>query len=236
MAFGDQTETANSSPSAIIESFGPGLRGGYNSSAMAVGTTRISFLHRLRNRADQVSWAEFHDRYGELLFNYARRRGAGHAEAEDIVQDVEMSLFKAMGKFRYDARKGRFRAYLRTSVIRAMGRQASKRAAAGENLDPLVIDHISEDRVSKADVGQDDPWDREWQLHRLRWALRSIAHEFEPATLAAFRLVALANRPAAETATELGLTRDSVYQAKSRVLKRLKERIRSLDPDEDAWT
>ena len=36
-----------------------------------------------------------------------------------------------------------------------------------------------------------------------------------------------------ETAAQLGLSTASVYQAKSRVLKRVKERLEALDPDAD---
>lgn len=193
-----------------------------------VGTTRLSFLGRLRDRSDRLSWAEFHDRYGELLFRYARRRGASHGEAEDIVQEVELYLFKALDKFRYDKGKGRFRAYLRSSVVHAMGRQAAKNARREAPLDPRAIDSL----VERGD-GNDASWEQEWRLHRLRWAMRTVVQEFEPITLEAFRLHVLADRPIDETAKQLGLSKASIYQAKSRVLKRLRERISSLDSDVD---
>ncbi|MCH7703272.1 MAG: sigma-70 family RNA polymerase sigma factor [Planctomycetes bacterium] len=97
----------------------------YHWAMKPAGTTRISFLHRLRDRADQQSWAEFHHRYGELLYRYAQGRGASHSEAEDVVQEVEMYVFKAMDRFRYDARKGRFRAYLRIEDVATTGRVSS---------------------------------------------------------------------------------------------------------------
>lgn len=193
-----------------------------------IGTTRISFLQRLGERTDQLSWAEFHGRYGELLYRYARRRGAAHAEAEEVVQDVEMYLFRAMNGFQYDKKKGRFRSYLRASVVRAMGRRASKRAKQETPLDPQALDTFTRD-----DTRADDQWEREWQLHRLRWALRSISGEFEPTTLQAFCLHVLANRSVTDTAAHLGMSTASVYQAKSRILKRLRERINALDTEEE---
>jgi RNA polymerase sigma-70 factor (ECF subfamily) len=191
----------------------------------ATDTTRLSLLLRLRNRSDKLSWAQFHDRYGELLYRYARSRGAGHADAEDLVQEVELALFKAMDGFEYDVRKGRFRGYLRCAIIHAMGRRASKLAHEQPGLDPHTMENLAE-----SDAG-DAEWNREWQLHRLRWALREVAAEFESKTLEAFQLHVMQGLSVDETADRLEMGKASVYQSKSRVLKRVKEKLDSLDPD-----
>ncbi len=191
--------------------------------------TRLTLLLRLRDRADSVSWREFHDRYGQLLYRYARARGAGHADAEDVVQEVELALFKAMQGFEYDARQGRFRSYLRSAVVHAMGRRASQQARRPTPLDPQTFDQVT----GSTDAQADQQWEHEWQLHRLRWALRQIAADFTPATLRAFELHVLQGKPVAQTAAELGLSNASVYQARCRVLKSLRERLAQLDPDGD---
>ncbi len=192
-------------------------------------STRLTLLIRLRDRSDEFSWEEFHDRYGELLYRYARSRGALHPDAEDIVQEVEMSLFKAIDGFEYDARKGRFRGYLRSAVVHALGRRAAKYAREHAGFDPSALDCLAAER----DASSDGQWEREWQLHRLRWALRSVADEFEEKTLQAFQAHALGGMSVEETAEKLELSKASVYQAKSRVLKRVKERLDALDSDVD---
>jgi RNA polymerase sigma-70 factor (ECF subfamily) len=63
--------------------------------------------------------------------------------------------------------------------------------------------------------------------------MQSIIGEFEPATLKAFELHVLAGQSVEETARQLELSKASVYQARSRVLKRLRERLSELDPDGD---
>ncbi len=191
------------------------------------GTTRLSFLDRLRGRSALV-WAEFDERYRELLYRYARRRGATHTEAEDIVQEVQLYVFKAMDRFQYDPGRGRFRGYLRTAVIHAMGRRAKNQERQEAAVDPQVLADVVD-----AEDSSDTEWEREWQLHRLRWALRNVAKEFEPATLQAFRLHVLGDWSADDTAKYLGISRASVYQAKSRVLRRLRERIEATDDVEE---
>jgi RNA polymerase sigma-70 factor (ECF subfamily) len=195
----------------------------------AAETTRPTLLLRLRDRSDSLSWEEFHDRYGELLYRYARSRGAKHADAEDIVQEVEMCFFKALPGFEYDARKGRFRAYLRSAVIHTMGRLARKEAHRAAPLDPHTFDFVSAHKDAGADAG----WAHEWRQHRFRWALRSVVGDFEEVTVRAFQLNALEGVPAEETAKRLGLGKASVYQAKSRVLKRVRDLLQTLDPDEE---
>lgn len=196
---------------------------------MKPDSTRLSLLLRLRDRSDQLSWEEFHDRYGELLYRYARSRGAAHADAEDLVQEVEMYVFKAMSGFEYDARKGRFRSYLRSAVVHAMGRRASREARQAQPLDPATFDYLAAEKEASSDT----QWEDEWRHHRLRWALRSVASEFEEATLEAFKIHAMCGLSVDQTASELGMSKASVYQAKSRVLKRVRERLATVDPESD---
>ena len=191
-------------------------------------TTRLSFLDRLRDRSSASGWVEFDERYRELLYRYARRRGASHVEAEDVVQEVQMHLYKAFDRFQYDPSKGRFRSYLRTSVIHAMTRRASRRAKQEAAVDPALFAF----RADGAAHG-DAEWDHEWRLHRLRSAMRAIAGEFAPTTLEAFRLHVLAGWPVETTAEALRMTRASVYQAKCRVLKRLRDWVASAQADDD---
>lgn len=191
--------------------------------------TRLTFIMRLKDRSNSVGWNEFQDRYGELLYRYARSVGASHADAEDSVQEVVLYLFKAMDGFEYDARKGRFRGYLRSSVVRALARRNKREAKQATPIDPKNFDFVA----AKTEAGADAKWEREWRMHRLRWALRSVASEFEENTMKAFELHVLGGLAADETAQEMGISKASVYQAKTRVLKRVRAQLKSVDPDED---
>ena len=194
------------------------------------GTTRVSFLAALKEGPRDLAWAEFHTRYGELLYRYARGRGASDAEAEDVTQEVEMYLFKAMGQFEYDPKKGGFRSYLRRSVVNAVGRRASRRSRQEASVDPAVLALMSGGQPE-----EDPRWEREWRLHQLRWLLRSIADDFEPITMEAFRLHVLADRPVDEVADHLRISRASVYQAKSRVIRQLRDQLGRIRADDEDW-
>jgi RNA polymerase sigma-70 factor (ECF subfamily) len=64
-------------------------------------------------------------------------------------------------------------------------------------------------------------WDSEHDRHVLLLAI--VRPDFQPTTWDAFQRFAIEGRPAADVAAELGLNVNSVLQAKSRILKRLRE-------------
>ena len=55
-----------------------------------------------------------------------------------------------------------------------------------------------------------------------------VEAEFEPATLQAFRRLALEGASGAEVAEELGMSVAAVYVAKSRVLQRIRQEAEGL--------
>ena len=67
------------------------------------------------------------------------------------------------------------------------------------------------------------------RIHVLHRFVVDVAHR----TLQAFELHALRGVPVGEAAEQLQLSKASVYQAKSRVLRRVKEQLDTLDPDQD---
>jgi RNA polymerase sigma-70 factor (ECF subfamily) len=55
-----------------------------------------------------------------------------------------------------------------------------------------------------------------------------VRHEFEDRTWRAFWRVTVEGHPTADVAVEMGITSSAIRQAKSRVLRRLKEEIGEL--------
>ncbi len=179
-------------------------------------TTHVSLLARLSSGADPAAWREFCDRYGELIRGFASRRGLQPADCDDIIQDTLLALSKSMPHFSYQPEKGRFRSYLKTVVLHLIFRKS--RQKRGE----VPLEEI-EAAVGQAAVhpDTDDQWEAEWRQYHLRLAMRTIEAEFNTQDRAAFDAYALAGRDVRETAESLNLSVDQVYQAKSRILKRL---------------
>ena len=64
-------------------------------------------------------------------------------------------------------------------------------------------------------------WEAEWRSYHLRLAMRTIRAEFSASDVAAFESYVGAGNAAEQAAADLGISVDRVYQAKSRILRRL---------------
>lgn len=182
-------------------------------------TTHFTLLARLSAGGDAAAWLEFCDRYEELIRGFARRRGLTPSEWDDVVQDVMLALTKAMPGFAYDPAKGKFRSYLKTITMHAISRKWRQNHAETRLLSKEGAS------TGASDVEAESVWETEWRQYHLRSAMKTIKAEFNPTDLAAFDAYALAGQEAGAVAAQFGISVDAVYQAKSRVLRRLSEVI-----------
>ena len=79
------------------------------------------------------------------------------------------------------------------------------------------------EQLADPDSGLSKAWEHEHDQHVTRKLLDLIRPRFEPTTWEAFRRFALDGKPAEAVASELGLTVNAVFIAKSRVLSRLRQ-------------
>jgi len=188
-------------------------------------STPVSLLQRLRglarSEAAAGAWAEFVDLYTPVLYSWGSRLGLQPADTADLVQDVFVILVRKLPEFQYDSGKS-FRAWLRT-VLMNRWRDGQKRAA-------VVWQETGHPALAEANVpGQTPELDEaEYRELLVRRALEIMQREFRPATWKACWEQVVQGRPAAEVASELGLSVNAVYVARSRVLRRLREYLDQL--------
>jgi RNA polymerase sigma-70 factor (ECF subfamily) len=185
-----------------------------------MNTTQVSLLERLRQPNEQSAWEHFVQLYTPLLCHWARRLGFQGQDEADLVQDVFAVLVRKLPEFRYDPQK-RFRGWLWTvaaNKARERRRQAALPVQASENALNELPAREDAEAVSEA----------EYREYLVRRALELMQSEFEPTTWKAFWECVTAERPAADVAAELGISIDSVYAAKSRVLRRLRRELEGL--------
>jgi RNA polymerase sigma-70 factor (ECF subfamily) len=183
-------------------------------------STRTTLLTRVFEGIDPSAWTEFHDRYGDLIRGFAIRQGLQPADCDDVVQEVLLALTKSINRFEYDPARGKFRSYLKTLVIRTIfrkSRQERGRTGLGDNA-------IEAERT-EADPAHSTMWESEWRQHHIRRAMQRLKSDFSEQDRMAFTLYAIQGGSAARTAEILGMSVDQVYQAKSRILRRLSELV-----------
>lgn len=187
-------------------------------------STHASLLARLSRGDDEAAWDACFARYRDLILGVARRRGCVGADAEDVLQDVFVELGKAMPRFLYDSERGRFRGFLKTIAGRVIGRHLRRRDAMADGSLPAA--------EGSADPELEAAWEAEWRQHHLRQAMLVLRNEVRATDLRAFEAVTHGQRDPRTVASELGISVDSVYQTKSRIMRRLRELIAAQVADE----
>lgn len=189
--------------------------------------TSASLLEDLRDRSDARSWRRLMEIYWPLVYGWLRQRGLQHDDAEDLGQDVLHVLMRELPSFRYDRNRGSFRGWLRTITanrLRNFRRKDRSRPISLGEQDWTRIARDLEDPASELS----QQWHQEHDRFVARRLLAAIEGEFEPTTWQAFRRVACDGDKAAAVAGELGISINAVFIAKSRVLRRLRSKMREL--------
>lgn len=181
--------------------------------------TSVSLLLRLRRGADAAAWERFVELYTPLMYRWATRLGAQHADASDLVQDLVLHLIHVFPRFEYDADRS-FRAWLRT-VLANRWRDVCRRKT------PQVLADSAWDRLGEpADESVEDEHADRAQL--CREALELIRPEFAPATWSAFAETVVHGKSVADVAAHLNMSPNAIYLARGRVLRRLRLELEGL--------
>jgi len=196
--------------------------------------TRVTLLHRLRDGKDADAWREFIRLYGPVVYGFARNRGLQDADAADLMQEVLRSIARNADKMEYDPKRGTFRGWLytvtRNKIYNFLSGQKNRPRGSGDSGAQERLDAVP-DRADPPDAD----WDLEYQRRLSARAMDRVRHEFHAATWDAFWGTAVEGRSAAEVGGELKMTTGAVYVAKSRVLARLREEVRRIEAEAEAW-
>jgi RNA polymerase sigma factor (sigma-70 family) len=190
--------------------------------------TRASLLVRLRDPQDADAWRQFVELYAPLVYGYLRKQGLQDADAADLCQDVLGAVAGAVGRLEYDARRGTFRNWLFTVVRRKLSDWRKARRSRLRHGDPAPREVLEQ---SPAPAGLEAEWEAEWQRRVFVWACEQVRRDVTKSTWQAFWRTAFQGQAGKQVAADLGLSVAAVYLARSRVLARLKELVRSAqDP------
>ncbi len=188
--------------------------------------TSVSLLDRLKVAGPGADdWHRLHGIYLPLVRRWlARVPGLGD-EVDDLAQEVMIVLVRELPRFER-RREGSFRAWLRrVAVNRVRSDRRRRRRLPAVGLDPAAG---FLDRLEAPDGDLAREWDRDHDRHVFERLLAIVQPDFHPTTWKAFRRFALEGASAAVVAGELGLTENAVLQAKSRILKRLRDEAGDL--------
>jgi RNA polymerase sigma-70 factor (ECF subfamily) len=179
---------------------------------------------------DQAAWERLVALYTPLIYAWCRHAGLQAADAADIGQDVFRAVARKVGDFRRERPGDSFRGWLRTITrnrildhFSALAAHAQPDGGTEANLRlQQVADEIETD-ASVTNVSDES----ETKL-LFRRAVELIRGEFEERSWQAFWRVVVEDQAPDMVAESLGLSRNSVYLAKSRILRRLRTEFADL--------
>jgi RNA polymerase sigma-70 factor (ECF subfamily) len=179
-------------------------------------------LHDLRDYANAVAWRSFVDRFRQPIVRYVEKLGFSSADAEEVAQDALVAFAEKLRAGKYDRDRGRLRSWLfgivYTQALKQRDRERRReRTIAGETEAERMMAALADEKTLS------DRWDIEWGRFLVGECFRQVRLEFTPESIRAFELLVREDRSPRETADELGVPIKSVYNAKHRILKRMRE-------------
>lgn len=204
-----------------------------NSDHSELPSLSTSLLDRVQQMQPDA-WARMVDVFSPIVYRWARVAGLSGSDSADVVQDVFVAVAKNISKFERKKDKASFRSWLATITrnrVKDLYRKREKFPAGlggtealqrfqrvpQPNLVTPSVDEL-EKSISLADLDQRLP---------IR-ILEIVKSQSEPKTWQAFWLTTVNGDSATDVAARLGMKLESVYQAKSRILRRLRGRLDEL--------
>jgi len=193
--------------------------------------TRDSLLVQVRDPHNAQAWEQFARIYRPVIFRLARRRGLQDADAHDLSQQVLMSVASAIGRWESNGESVRFRHWLRratrNAIVNALSRSPRDRAVGGSSVQELL------DREPDSTDGPANDTERELDIeYRRELYLRAsdiVRVDIQPETWRAFELTVIDGQSIEVAAKQLSKSVGTIYAARSRVMRRLREAVRELE-------
>lgn len=178
---------------------------------------------------DGEGWARFVGIFAPIVYAWCRKAGISQSDAPDLVQDVFATVARQAHRFSKRTAEDSFRSWLATITrCRVIDhfRKCCKQPAGTGGTDAM---HLLQQTPAELEssIASSIAWPHAegWLIGRI---MRDVECEFEAVTWNAFWQTTIDSRPAADVSAELGISVASVYQAKSRVLRRVRKLLEEV--------
>ncbi len=194
---------------------------------MASTSTNLSLLERARLR-DEAAWQQLVDLYSPLVIKWCQRLRVGPESTADCIQEVFSAVARSLDTYHPPGTSGAFRGWLWT-ITRNKLRDAARRnrgpAHATGGSTALAVLHQQPDQFDSPELIDEEPSQAQDHVELTRHALRQIEASFAPQTWQAFWRTVVDGLPTDVVAAQLNLTAAGVRQARSRVLRKLRQQL-----------
>jgi RNA polymerase sigma-70 factor, ECF subfamily len=188
----------------------------------------------MANAGDREAWDRIVFLYSPLVDRWCRARNLNPDIIQGIGQEVFLTLFRNLGRFRKDEPGQGFRPWLWTITKNKIADhfiqiRDEPRCVGGSEAREALENYPGAVSTSESGGGSAAPTDR---VILLRRCLEAVKSDFEPRTYQAFWEVVMEGKPPAEVARTMAMKSvGAVHTARSRVMRRLRELFEELGPE-----
>jgi RNA polymerase sigma-70 factor, ECF subfamily len=193
-------------------------------------TISSSAIERAR-QGDHHAFQRLSNVYSGLVYHWCRTAGLSPEDSEDVGQQVFLSVSRGLVHFRREKPGDSFRGWLRVvtrSRIVDHFRKNAKHERGTESIQDF-LDEASIRSLSQEESLVDRHHDTMILYER---AIQLLKGAFAEQDCTAFQMVVVDGIAPKEVAAQLGVSVNSVYIAKSRILKRLRDEFEDLFTDD----
>ena len=196
-----------------------------------VESLSTGFLSAVRAK-EAKAWQRLLLLYGPVVYRWCIRAGLSASDAEDVGQEVFLGVSEGLARFHRNNRGDSFVAWLRTitryKIADFWRRRKSTPDAIGGSSFQQSLQHLPNFEQSHFSTEFKQLTDESLVISQ---ALKLVQHKFQKKTWLAFWEMAVMCRSCQDVAADLEMSDMAVRQAKSRVLRQLRDLLSDSSRD-----
>ena len=190
--------------------------------------TSMTLLDKARQH-DEAAWETIVKLYAPLVYRWCKRAGMSYHDIENLSQEVFTIAYRKLDRFQKESDSDSFRGWLyrlvRNKRIDWLRKHKNDVDAIGGSQIMMLQQQIPDYTAEESD--EMDESDQE-ELFLFNQAIQLIRQEFGPRDQRIIEALLCENQDPREVAVQLGISRNTIYIVKSRVMRRLREEFAGL--------
>ena len=192
--------------------------------------TRNSLILQLQNQSDSDAWYQFIEIYRPIIYRMACKRGLQDADAQDLAQQVLLSVSQSIGKWEKNKDESiRFRHWLRkvarNAILKVLTRKAKDCAAGGTGINNALEAQPQDEEQAYREL------EAEHKREVFFQATNILKNELSNEAWQIFQLAVVEGMSPESVAAQVNKSVVAVYAARARAIKRVRNIVRNLESD-----
>lgn len=196
-------------------------------------STRVSLIKVLSSGDTGEAWSVFIEKYGPLFYYWCGQWGATPEDAEDVIQDTLLNVFKSIDSYRFQP-DGSFRQWLKTIARRSWHSICEKQARSLQGERPIFKSMVHKDPAKELQARESlmNCFDELARTEILELAFDRVRNRVEARNWEVFERMDLQEQSGEEVAEQFQMSLGAVYVVACRVRSLIHREVLLIDPQE----